>query len=58
MVTICVGSTGPAITMMWALIDPGGRKLGRRISDDATGLGELTGMFAEHGGAQQDAGLW
>jgi len=33
-----------------ALIDPEGNKLGRRrISDDATGLGELTAMFAAHG---------
>jgi Transposase/Transposase IS116/IS110/IS902 family len=33
-----------------ALIDPGGTKLGRRrISDDAAGLGELTGMFAAQG---------
>jgi transposase len=34
-----------------ALIDPGGSKLARRrISDDAAGLGELTAMFAAHGG--------
>ena len=33
-----------------ALIDVEGIKLGRRrISDDAVGLGELTGMFAGHG---------
>ena len=32
------------------LIDLGGRKLGRWISDDAAGLGELTGMLAEHHG--------
>jgi hypothetical protein len=34
-----------------ALIDPEGNRLGRRrIRDDAAGLGELTSMFAEHGG--------
>jgi len=34
-----------------ALIDPEGNKLGRRrIRDNAAGLGELTSMFAEHGG--------
>ena len=34
-----------------ALIDPEGNKLGRRrIRDTAAGLGELTGLFAEHGG--------
>ena len=34
-----------------ALIDLEGNKLARRrISDDAAGLGELTGMFAAHGG--------
>src|SRR5262249_52600952 len=33
------------------LIDAQGRKLGRRrISDTAAGLGELTAMFAAHGG--------
>jgi transposase len=34
-----------------ALIDPEGAKLARRrISDDATGLGELAALFAAHGG--------
>jgi hypothetical protein len=34
-----------------ALIDLEGNKLGRRrIRDNAAGLGELTGLFAEHGG--------
>jgi hypothetical protein len=34
-----------------ALIDAEGAKLGRRrISDDATGLGELAALFAAHGG--------
>jgi len=47
MVTIC-GIDRPSDHHDVTLIDPGGRKLGRWISDDAAGLGELTGMFAEH----------
>src|SRR5690349_2335445 len=51
METIWCGIDGASDHHDGVLIDPEGRKRGRRrVSHDAAGLGELTAMFAAHGG--------